>query len=63
MDDTGLSPSLDTLDQVRVVNRFSEICEGPLADMMWSDPDPSVTSFQPSNRYGSLARWRDGMKE
>ncbi|KAL7749140.1 putative serine/threonine protein phosphatase [Sorochytrium milnesiophthora] len=37
----GLSPSIHTLDQIRIVDRFREIPhEGPMADLVWSDPDP-----------------------
>ena len=35
----GLSPSLHFLDQIRVIDRFKEIPhEGPMADLVWSDP-------------------------
>jgi serine/threonine-protein phosphatase PPG1 len=35
----GLSPSIQTVDQMRVVHRFSEIPhEGVMADLVWSDP-------------------------
>ncbi|KAF4669894.1 putative serine/threonine protein phosphatase, partial [Perkinsus chesapeaki] len=38
----GLSPSVHTLDQLRLLYRFGEIPhEGPLADIVWSDPDGS----------------------
>ncbi|KAI9361255.1 Metallo-dependent phosphatase-like protein [Zopfochytrium polystomum] len=38
----GLSPSLHTIDQIRVIDRFREIPhEGPMADLVWSDPIPS----------------------
>ncbi|KAJ9594084.1 hypothetical protein L9F63_014496 [Diploptera punctata] len=36
----GLSPSLDTIDQIRVLDRFQEVPhEGPMCDLLWSDPD------------------------
>ena len=36
----GLSPSIDSLDQVRALDRVQEIPhEGPMCDLLWSDPD------------------------
>ena len=36
----GLSPSIDSLDQVRTLDRVQEIPhEGPMCDLLWSDPD------------------------
>ena len=36
----GLSPSLDTLDQIREIDRVVEVPhEGPMCDLLWSDPD------------------------
>jgi hypothetical protein len=36
----GLSPSLDTLDQARALDRVQEVPhEGPMCDLVWSDPD------------------------
>lgn len=47
----GLSPQIVSLDQIRVLDRFLEIPhEGPLADIMWSDPDPEREGFSPSQR-------------
>ena len=38
----GLSPYLHLLDQVQVLDRFQEPpFEGPLADLLWSDPNES----------------------
>lgn len=39
----GLSPTIDTLDQVRSIDRVQEIPhEGPICDLIWSDPDDHV---------------------
>lgn len=36
----GLSPSLDSLDQIRQLDRNQEVPhEGPMCDLLWSDPD------------------------
>jgi len=36
----GLSPSLDTLDQIKGIDRVVEVPhEGPMCDLLWSDPD------------------------
>lgn len=36
----GLSPSINTLDQIRVVNRKVEVPhDGPMCDLLWSDPE------------------------
>mmetsp|Transcript_9380 Transcript_9380/g.23026 ORF Transcript_9380/g.23026 Transcript_9380/m.23026 type:complete len:341 (+) Transcript_9380:393-1415(+) len=36
----GLSPSIDTLDNIRELDRVAEVPhEGPVCDMLWSDPD------------------------
>jgi serine/threonine-protein phosphatase 2A catalytic subunit len=39
----GLSPSIDTLDHVRQLDRVQEVPhEGPMCDLLWSDPDDRV---------------------
>jgi hypothetical protein len=36
----GLSPSIDTLDHIRQLDRVQEVPhEGPMCDLLWSDPD------------------------
>jgi len=36
----GLSPSLDNVDQILGLERVQEVPhEGPICDLMWSDPD------------------------
>jgi serine/threonine-protein phosphatase PPG1 len=70
----GLSPSIHSIDQIKVVDRFrgeplalqfhrnslipslsfSEIPhEGPMADLVWSDPDAEKEDFAISPRYES----------
>ncbi|KAI9500875.1 Metallo-dependent phosphatase-like protein [Coemansia spiralis] len=47
----GLSPSVLHIDQLRALDRFDEIPhEGPLADILWSDPDTEVGDFGRSQR-------------
>jgi len=47
----GISPLITSLDQIRVLDRFQEIPhEGPLTDLLWSDPDPDRPGFNPSQR-------------
>ncbi|KAG0314679.1 putative serine/threonine protein phosphatase [Linnemannia gamsii] len=56
----GLSPSIHTIDQIKVIDRFKEIPhEGPMADLVWSDPDPGREEFAVSPRgagytFGSM---------
>jgi serine/threonine-protein phosphatase PPG1 len=47
----GLSPSIHSIDQIVVIDRFREIPhEGPMADLVWSDPDPDRDEFSLSPR-------------
>eukprot|EP01016_Furgasonia_blochmanni_P055344 TRINITY_DN9238_c0_g1_i2.p1 TRINITY_DN9238_c0_g1~~TRINITY_DN9238_c0_g1_i2.p1 ORF type:complete len:313 (+),score=46.94 TRINITY_DN9238_c0_g1_i2:228-1166(+) len=39
----GLSPSIDTLDHIKQLDRVQEVPhEGPMCDLLWSDPDDIV---------------------
>jgi serine/threonine-protein phosphatase PPG1 len=47
----GLSPTIHTIDQIKVIDRFKEIPhEGPMADLVWSDPEESKPDFSLSPR-------------
>jgi serine/threonine-protein phosphatase PP1 catalytic subunit len=47
----GLSPNLYSLDQIEQIHRPTDIPEqGLLADLLWSDPDPSVNEWSESDR-------------
>ena len=47
----GLSPSLDTVDQIQDLQRFQEPPhEGPMCDLMWSDPDDDIQGWGISAR-------------
>ncbi|KAJ1978433.1 putative serine/threonine protein phosphatase [Dimargaris verticillata] len=47
----GLSPLIQAIDQIEMVNRFQEIpSDGAMCDLVWSDPDPSIPGFQRSDR-------------
>jgi serine/threonine-protein phosphatase PPG1 len=47
----GLSPSIHQIDQIKIIDRFREIPhEGPMADLVWSDPDPEKEDFAISPR-------------
>ena len=36
----GLSPSIQTLDQIRSIDRKQEVPhDGPMCDLLWSDPE------------------------
>ncbi|GAB5357360.1 hypothetical protein AAMO2058_000368000 [Amorphochlora amoebiformis] len=47
----GLSPAISKLDQIRVMERFSEISKSnALQDLMWSDPSTNIKGFALSDR-------------
>jgi len=56
----GLSPSAPSIDQIRVLDRFQEVPnEGPLADLMWSDPDNERDGFIESQRGAGYTFGKD----
>jgi len=55
----GLSPSIHSIDQIKVVDRFREIPhEGPMTDLVWSDPDADKEDFAISPRVHLRCRCR-----
>ena len=42
----GLSPDIKSLDDIRLLDRIQEVPhEGPLCDLLWSDPDGNFNFF------------------
>ncbi|KAF4676627.1 choline dehydrogenase 7 [Perkinsus chesapeaki] len=51
----GLSPDLGDIDQIRLLQRVQEVPpQGPLADLVWSDPDASVKGWELNPRGAGL---------
>lgn len=47
----GLSPSINTLDQIRLIDRKQEVPhDGAMCDLMWSDPDEDIDGWGLSPR-------------
>ncbi|CAG9820542.1 unnamed protein product [Phaedon cochleariae] len=43
----GLSPSIQTLDQIRIIDRKQEVPhDGPMCDLLWSDPEDEIDKVQ-----------------
>ncbi|KXN72558.1 Metallo-dependent phosphatase [Conidiobolus coronatus NRRL 28638] len=60
----GLSPSIHYIDQIKVLDRFREIPhEGPMADLVWSDPDPDKEDFAMSPRGAGYTFGYDVVKK
>ncbi|XP_065195120.1 serine/threonine-protein phosphatase 4 catalytic subunit [Sycon ciliatum] len=56
----GLSPSIQTLDQIRTINRKQEVPhDGPMCDLLWSDPDEKQGSWEKSPRGAGFLFGRD----
>ena len=47
----GLSPELETVDQIRKIIRPTDVPEqGLLCDLLWSDPDSNVNGWGQNDR-------------
>lgn len=47
----GLSPSIEKLDQIRVIDRKQEVPhDGPMCDLLWSDPEDTNNGWNASPR-------------
>lgn len=47
----GLSPNVQTIDQIKIIDRFREIPhDGAIADLVWSDPEDHNLNANPSDR-------------
>ena len=47
----GLSPNVNLIDDIRKLDRKQEVPKnGPMTDLLWSDPDDEVKTFKPSPR-------------
>jgi serine/threonine-protein phosphatase 2A catalytic subunit len=54
----GLSPSLEALDDIQQLDRFTEPPhEGPICDLLWSDPDEDKPGWGISPRWVHYARY------
>ena len=59
----GISPALQTLDDLRAVDRFREVPhDGLMCDVMWSDPD-SIHGFQVSPRGAGYLFGQNALRE
>ncbi|URD81243.1 serine threonine-protein phosphatase [Musa troglodytarum] len=60
----GLSPELNSLDQIREIKRPTEIPDyGLLCDLLWSDPDPKIQGWGESDRGVSVTFGADKLAE
>ncbi|GKT27446.1 Serine/threonine-protein phosphatase PP1-beta catalytic subunit [Aduncisulcus paluster] len=60
----GLSPELNSLDQIRRISRPTEVPDaGLLCDLLWSDPDPSIRGWGENDRGVSFTFGADVVEE
>lgn len=56
----GLSPNIQFIDQINLIDRFKEIPhDGPMADLVWSDPDTSMGTSPSIFGNGTGSRWAE----
>lgn len=56
----GLSPDVQRLDQIRLINRKQEVPhDGPMCDLLWSDPDDTLDVVQQGPTGGELGEGSD----
>mmetsp|Transcript_1177 Transcript_1177/g.1841 ORF Transcript_1177/g.1841 Transcript_1177/m.1841 type:complete len:315 (+) Transcript_1177:132-1076(+) len=59
----GLSPALETLDEIKQLRYNAEVPhEGPICDLVWSDPDESVEGWGLSQRGAGYVFGADVVK-
>lgn len=60
----GLSPAVHRLDQIRVIDRRQEVPhEGPMCDLLWSDPDEEIQGWGMSPRGAGFLFGRDVVEQ
>lgn len=53
---SGLSPALDYVDQMKVLNRFTDPPpKSPLADLLWNTPSETIALFQKDPKTGMVS--------
>jgi len=47
----GLSPNMESIDGIKNLNRYQDVPhEGPMCDLLWSDPEDNKSGWSPSPR-------------
>ena len=60
----GLSPNIPYIDNIALIDRVREIPEsGPMSDLVWSDPDATLSSWAVSNRGAGYLFPHQAVKE
>ncbi len=60
----GIGPELQTLDQIDLIKRPSDIPnKGLMCDLLWSDPEPGVDGYLPNKRGISVVFGEKQVKE